>query len=462
MAALYNFHAKPKKVPLVKTKYRIIKTTMPSPSWFRLMAEFQKYEGRAMYGGQLPVVWDRAEDFQVYDPDGNKWIDFTSAIFLSNSGHSNPAIIRAIEKQIKQRLLTAYNYPTEIRAKFLKKLVQMAGKFAEKALLFSAGTEATECALPLMRLHGRTKSNKKIAVITFRGNMHGVTMGAEILKGDFETLKTYAYSDPNVYYIDFPFPWESDFKRRNWRKQFQKDMEILRKSGLRFENICGFMIESFHGWAASFFPKEYIQELAKFAGKHSALIAFDDVQGGFGRTGKLFAFEHYGVEPDLFFVGKGLSSSLPLSAVLGRKKYIDLAPEGSLHSTHSGNPVSMAAGLANLEVLEKKKLVSRSRQKGIILHRELNKLKQKYPHRIKLVLGKGLLAALHSKNPKTDKPDGVFASKVCERALEKGLILVHTGRESIKIAPPLTIPVTALQEGIRVLEESIHEIDKGL
>src|SRR3989344_2248773 len=132
MAASYSFRAKPEKVPLVKTKYRIIKTTMPSPSWFQLMAEFQKYEGRALYGGQLPVLWDRAEDFQVYDPDGNKWIDFTSTIFLSNVGHSNPAIVRAIEKQAKRHLLASYNYPTEVRVKFLKKLLKMAGRFAEK------------------------------------------------------------------------------------------------------------------------------------------------------------------------------------------------------------------------------------------------------------------------------------------------------------------------------------------
>lgn len=444
----------------IKTKYRTIRTAIPSPSWVRLMKEFRKYEGRAMYGGQLPVVWDKAEDFQVYDPDGNRWIDFTSTIFVSNTGHSNPAIIRAIEKQAKNRLLTAYNYPTEIRAKFLKKLVNIAGRFADQALLFSAGTEATECSIPLMRLYGRTKGRGKIAIVTFRGDMHGITMASEILKGNPQTLKTYAYSDPNVYYIDFPFPWESNYKNHNWRKHFGEDMEKLRKQGLKFENIAGFMIESFRGWAASFFPKEYIQELAKFARRHKALVAFDDIQGGFGRTGKMFAFEHYGVEPDLFFVGKGLSSSLPLSAVLGKKKYINLAPEGSLHSTHSGNPVSMAAGLANLEVLEKKKLVSASRKKGIVLHRELGKIKKKYPHRIKLVSGKGLLAALHFQDPKTGKPDGAFPSKVCKRALEKGLILVHTGRESIKIAPPLTIPVAALKEGIKVLEEAIAEIDK--
>ena len=423
------------------------------------MKELRKYEGKALYGGQLPVLWDRAEDFQVYDPDGNKWIDFTSTIFLSNVGHSNPAIVKAIEKQLKHQLLASYNYPTEIRAEFLKKLVKTAGKFAEKALLFSAGTEATECAVPIMRLYGKRKSKSKIAIVTFRGNMHGVTMGSEILKGDPQTLKTYAYSDANVYHIDFPFPWESDYKNHNWRKHFQEDMEKLRRSGLKFENIAGFMIESFRGWAASFFPKEYIQELVKFAKRHKALVVFDDIQGGFGRTGKLFAFEHYGVNPDLFFVGKGISSSLPLSAVLGKKKYIDLAPEGSLHSTHSGNPVSVAAGLANLEVLEKRRLVSASRAKGVVLHKELNKIKKKYHDRIKFVLGKGLLAALHFQDPKTGKRDGIFPSKVCKRALEKGLLLVHTGRESIKIAPPLTIPVAALKEGIKVLEEAINDED---
>jgi 4-aminobutyrate aminotransferase-like enzyme len=187
-------------------------------------------------------------------------------------------------------------------------------------------------------------------------------------------------------------------------------------------------------------------------------VAFDDIQGGFGRTGKLFAYQHYNIEPDLLCLGKAVSGSLPLSAVIGRRRIMDLPEVGSMSSTHSANPLSCAAGLAHLEAITAGNLVKESARKGKILHRYLNKLKSRHPGRIAYVFGKGLLAGVIFKDSKSGKPDSLFPSKVCERAMQKGLLLVHTGRESIKIGPPLMISDRALLEGLKVLEESIEEI----
>jgi 4-aminobutyrate aminotransferase-like enzyme len=187
-------------------------------------------------------------------------------------------------------------------------------------------------------------------------------------------------------------------------------------------------------------------------------LAFDDIQGGFGRTGKLFAYQHYAVKPDLLCLGKAMSGSIPLSAVVGRRSIMDLPDIGSMSSTHSANPISCAAGLAMLEELEDRELVREAARKGKLLHKYLDGMKSRHTDRISYIFGNGLLAGIIFKDPGSGKPDGLFPSKVCERAMQKGLLLVHTGRESIKIGPPLVISDGALLEGLKVLEESIDEI----
>ncbi|TSC74952.1 MAG: Aminotransferase class-III [Parcubacteria group bacterium Gr01-1014_44] len=444
----------------MQTRFRKIGTKIPSPETVKIIHEAEKY-GLDLMSGQLPVAWDKAIDFNVFDKSGNKWIDFTSGIFLANAGHANPQIKKAIDSQLKADLLHAYNYPTEIKTRFLKKLISLSPKSCHKALLFATGAETTEASILMMRTHGQLKNKNKIGIISFRGSMHGATMGARMLQGNQKILDIYGFSDPNIFHLPFPYPWEAKSKNFDWTARFKNDLKELEKRGMKVKNLCGFMVESFQGWGALFYPQTYIKELAKFAEKNKILLAFDEIQSGCGRTGKMFAFEHYGVTPDLICLGKGLSSSLPLSAVVSRGEIIDLAEVADCaHSTHSGNPLSCAAGLANLEELQSKNLIKESERKGKILLAGLNELKNKFPDRISYVFGKGLLAAVLFKDPKTGEPEGEFPSRVCERAMQKGLLLVHTGRESIKIAPPLTIPNDALKEGVKVLEESIFEIEQ--
>jgi 4-aminobutyrate aminotransferase-like enzyme len=454
----YTFSLIPKDVPLVKTRFRRIRTKIPVPKSISIFRDLEKYESRSMHG-QLPIVWDRAEDFQVFDKYGNCWIDFSSTIFLTNAGHANPMVVTALQEKINQKLLHTYTFAHESRAQFLKKLIEITPDFCEKAFLLSAGTEATECAIKLMRMHGQTIRPSKIGIISFQGSMHGRTMGAEMLRGDPKSSAWIGYRDPHIYHLPFPYPWVAKGKSNyDWAKHFQKDIETLHEKGVNFDDICGFMIESYLGWGAIFFPKAYIQALATFAKEHDILVTFDEIQGGFGRTGKLFAYQHYGVGPDLLCIGKALSGCLPLSAVIGRRKIMDLPEFGSMSSTHSGNPLCCVAGLANLKAIEKGNLIAESKRKGEMLYHRLNKLKDKYPDRISFIFSKGLLAGIITVNPKTHKPDSLFASRVCEKAMQKGLLLVHTGRESIKIGPPLTISDEALIEGIEVLDESFQAV----
>ena len=182
------------------------------------------------------------------------------------------------------------------------------------------------------------------------------------------------------------------------------------------------------------------------------------MQSGFARTGKRFGYEHYDVKPDLICCGKGMGSGIPVSGVLGSTEIMDLPDVGSMSSTHSANPLACSAGLATLEEIENKNLVSETARKGLLMQERLNDIKSRFPDYIMAVLGKGLIAALIFRNPWTNEPDSLLPTKLSEKCMQKGLLVVHTGRESIKIGPPLTITDEALLEGIDVIEESLYEI----
>tara|TARA_B100000676_G_C18037581_1_gene822703 strand:- start:562 stop:1809 length:1248 start_codon:yes stop_codon:yes gene_type:complete len=413
--------------------------------------------------GQLPIVWDRAKDFQVFDKWGNCWIDFTSTIFVANAGHANNIIIQSLKKIIDKDLLHTYTYVSEVRADFLQKLIENTPEEIEKAYLVSAGTEATETAIKLMRLHAHKKNKRRPGIIAFDGSYHGRTMGAAQISSSHVQRKWMGYDDPNIFRLPFPYPWDKDGnpKTEDGNVRFERDIEILKSQGINLKkDIGGIIFESYIGWAAAFFPVRYVQAWVAFAKENNFLVSFDEIQSGFARTGPLFAYQHYNVKPDIICCGKGISSSLPLAAVLGRADVMDLPEIGSMSSTHSANPLSCAAGLANLEEIERLGLVEKSMKKGAILHKRLSDMQKRYPEYISHVLGVGMLGSLIFNDTNTENGASFFASQICEEAMRKGVLLVHTGRESIKIGPPLTIPEDALGEGLDVLDEILQECTK--
>jgi 4-aminobutyrate aminotransferase-like enzyme len=246
---------------------------------------------------------------------------------------------------------------------------------------------------------------------------------------------------------------------RSPRDYFRKAMDaLLQEKQLNAKtDLCGFLLETFQGWGAVMYPPEFVQEVEVFARENGALVAFDEMQAGFGRLGKLFGYMHYGVEPDLLCCGKGASSSLPLSMVLGRREVMDLPPIGSMSSTHSANPLACAAGQANLQALLQDGLIENSRVLGEVFHVRLNEMKSTFSDHIGRVLGRGLLAALHFVD-RNGTPLVDIANGVCQEAMRRGLLVVHTGRETIKLAPPLCINEDAMIEGLSVLSDSIKAV----
>ena len=408
--------------------------------------------------GQIPIIWDKAEDFSIYDKHGNKWIDFTSTIFVSNTGHGNKNVCNSVKKVLEKPLIHSYAYANEERVQYYKKLVEFAGPPFEKAFLLSAGTEATEAALKLMRMNGQKNKKCKLGIICIDGNWHGRTLGAQMMSGNPSQKEWIGYHDPNIHHIPFPYPWA--LKGKTGEEFLKMGLDNLQKSGVDLENdICGFMLETFQGWGAVFYPKEFVQAIEDICIKNKILLTFDEMQSGFARTGKKFGYEHYEVQADLLCCGKGIASGFPLSAVIGTAEIMDLPEVGNMSSTHSANPFVCAAGQATLEEIDRLDLVQETERKGRILFDKLNKLKDEYPDRISWVLGKGLLAALLFKKPDSQEPDSLLPSIISEKAMQKGLLVVHTGRESIKIGPPLTITDEALLEGLEVLDESIGELN---
>jgi 4-aminobutyrate aminotransferase-like enzyme len=233
----------------------------------------------------------------------------------------------------------------------------------------------------------------------------------------------------------------------------------LRESRIEPQNVAGVLLETYQGGSAAFAPARYMRDLRSWCTGHKALLVCDEVQAGFGRTGTLWGFEHYGIVPDLALFGKGISSSLPLAAVAGRPDIMDLQAPGSMTSTHTGNPVCCAAALASIELLLAENLTENSRRVGSLLHQKLAALASRTPQ-VGRVDGKGLVAGIACVHPGGKEPDADLAWDVVRRSVEKGLLMfspVGYGGATVKICPPLVITEAAILDGMVALEEAFQE-----
>ncbi len=445
----------PRSVAPVQTKYRRIATPIPVPESIPILEKLARLEPRFMLG-QPPIVWDRAEGILVFDRWGNQWIDWTSGVLVANAGHAHPHIRQAVARQVEHPLMHNFMFPTEIRAQAAEALLGVAPAPLEKVYWLTTGSEAVECAVKLTRNHGRAiGGDRKIGIVTFQNAFHGRTLGS-LQAGGFPGLKEWIVNLDKDF-VQVPFP---DGFRGGPDMSFDGFLRALDDLGMTPDRVAGVMSETYQGGNSSFMPAEYAQKLRRWCDEHEALLIFDEVQAGFGRSGRFWAFEHYGVVPDLVTCGKGISSGLPASAVIGRPDVMDRLPPGSMTVTHSGNPLSMAAVLANLEVIQNENLVDNARRMGDILQPEMRHLQERFPKHIGCVHGKGLVASLHIVHPGGTDANPDLADDIIMRCVGKGLMLfaaVGYGGASVKVCPPLVIGEEALREGISVLEESLQE-----
>jgi len=442
----------PQDVPAVSTKYRKICTRIPVPESIPVLERLRKYEPRSM-SGQPPVIWDRAEGVQVFDKWGNAWLDFSSGVLVTNAGHSHPKVVEAIVQQAQHSLLHNYCFPSDIRSRLAEKLVEMSPDPLEKAFLVTTGAEATECAIKLMRTHGTDKGGEqKHVIVTYDNAFHGRTMGSQ-MAGGMPAGKAWIINlDPGM--VQVPFP--EGFRCPD--TSFDFFLKCLDDLGLTPDRIAGVMAETYQGVNAALAPPEYFQAMRQWADDNDIVITLDEVQAGFGRTGKLFGYMHYGMVPDLVCCGKGLGDGMPISAVIGKEEVMDQYAPGSMTSTHTGNPICCAAALASIEAIEAEGMVQNAARLGKVMLDALLPLKDKYAPAIGIIQGAGLVAAIQFTTPGTTEPNPDLAFDVTKRCIESGLMLfapVGVGGCAIKLNPPLCIEEDAVLEAVSVVDEAI-------
>lgn len=451
-----KYNLEPVDVPIVKTKYRCIQTKLPVPESLEIFNVLKDSEPRSMMG-QPPIVWHKAEGFQVSDRWGNTWIDWSSCVLVSNAGHGRKEIRGAIKDMLDQNLLATYVFVHEKRAE-LTRALQAISPDPENyhVFLLTTGSEATENCIKLARTYALEKYGiGKKYIVSFKNAFHGRTLGAQ-LAGGMDKLKQWI-TDEGRTFIQVPFP--DGYKNED--TSFESFSRSIAEQGVKPDEIAGVITESYQGVGPDFFPYNYAQSLQKFCKENDIVMIFDEVQAGFGRTGKMFCYQHYDVTPDLIACGKGISSSLPISAVIGRKDIVGLYAPGSMTSTHSGSPLSVAAALASLKIIQEENLTENAGRLGKILIPELERIQRKYPDRLGCVQGKGLVAGIQVVKKGTKEPEPDIALKINERCFQKGLLMfapVGIGGECVKISPPLMINEEALREGIAVFEEVCEEI----
>jgi 4-aminobutyrate aminotransferase/diaminobutyrate-pyruvate transaminase/4-aminobutyrate aminotransferase/(S)-3-amino-2-methylpropionate transaminase len=449
-----EFNLTPKRVPRVETQFRRIVTEFPVPESIPILHRLEAYEPIAMRG-QPPVVWDHAEGFQVYDAWGNQWIDWSSGVLIANAGHGRREVVDAIIHQASSKLLTNYCFPSDIRSRLVARLAGLLPEPLKKVLLLTTGSETIECAIKLCRTHGvKIGGRAKHVIVSYDNAFHGRTLGSQ-QAGGIPALKQWIVN-PDPGFAQIPFP--DGFRTADC--SFEGFESALRQHDVEPQNVAGVVLETYQGGSAAFAPTEYMQTLRQWCTGHNALLVCDEVQAGFGRTGTLWGFEHYGIVPDLALFGKGISSSLPISAVAGRPDVMDLHPAGSMTSTHTGNPVCCAAALASIELVVTENLAGNARQMGALLHERLRALEERFPQ-IGSVEGRGLVAGVACVAPGTTAPDGDLAWEVVNRCVEKGVLMfspVGFGGATVKISPPLVIHEAAILESVSVLEEAFAEI----
>ena len=367
------------------------------------------------------------------------FLDFTSSIFVANVGHSNPNVVGAIESVINKKLLNTYYYPTKERAELSKLLVEVSPEGMDKVLFLSTGSESVESAIKMsINFTGKKR------ILSFNQAFHGKTMGSSMACGkgnDWVPVDSY------VTHIDYPNPWLlKDFS--SGEGFFKQQIKFINP-----EDYAAVIVEPYQGWSAQFLPNDYAKALREWCDKHNILLIIDEIQSGFGRTGKMFAFEHFNIVPDIITCAKGISSSLPLSCVITRSEIVNT--DMSYNSTHGGNPVAVAASQASIEYLIHNDLIHESERKGKILGEELNKWQNENPINVGRISQRGLLASVFINSP--DGDDAEFVDRLIEIAMRKGLMSVRTASGTLKIGPPLTITDDALIEGVEVLKESLQE-----
>lgn len=447
--ATKEFPLVPADVEPVETSYRRIRTKIPVPESVPILSRLRDAEPRSM-GGQPPIIWESGEGCLIRDPYGNQWIDLSSGVLVTGVGHGHPRVVDAICDTARNHLYHAYCFPTQIRAELAGRIKSLLPEPLTRVFLLTTGSEAIECAIKLARTRGALVGGpRKRVLVTFDNAFHGRTMGSQLAGGSPALKQWLGGGSPD--FVQVPYP--DGFRCPD--TSFDVFVDSLSDRGIDPDTVCGVMSETYQGCNAALMPADYARSLRRWCDEHGAALIFDEVQAGFGRTGRMFGFEHYGVVPDLACFGKGISGGMPLSAVVGTEELMGLYGPGEMTSTHSANPVCAAAALANIDVIVDEGLAENARRLEPVLLDAGRKMMDSSGGHIGRADGVGLVMAVQFVTPGTTDPDPDAAFEVVKMCVESGVMLfapVGVGGGAVKINPPLIVTEDILREGLEVLE----------
>ena len=403
--------------------------------------------------GSRGIYVAKAENSELWDVDGRRYIDFAAGIAVVNTGHRHPRVMEAVAQQAQAFAHTCFHVaPYESYVRLAERLNALApGDFAKKTFFLNSGAEAVENAIKIARYH-----TKRSAVIAFSGGFHGRTLMTMALTGKVMPYKRgFGPFPAEVYHAEFPQPY-----RGITTEQALADLDRLFHGDVDPKSVAAIIIEPVQGEGGfNVAPAEFLRALRRLCDEHGIVLIADEVQGGIARTGKMFSIEHAGVVPDLITIAKGLGGGFPLSAVTGRASIMDAAHPGGLGGTYGGNPISIAAAHAVLDVIEAEGLCARAAAVGDKMRTRLLALAKELPC-IGDVRGLGAMVAFELvQDPKTKEPDAELTAAILTHAEARGLILLSCGTSLnvVRLLAPLTIPDAVLAEGLDILAAAVRD-----
>lgn len=436
-----------------------IRTKLPGPNAQKILKGDAQYISPS-YTRSYPLVAKKGHGSIIEDVDGNEFLDFSSGIAVCSTGHCHPEVVAAIQKQAAELIHmsgTDFYYENMVTlGERLAKTAPMSGPV--RVYYGNSGTEAVEAAMKLARYH-----TKRQGIIAFYGAFHGRTMGAlSLTASKVQQRRRFFPVVPGVVHAPFPYSYRRPEGMNE--AQFIKECvafieEKIFKTIMPPEECAAIFIEPIQGEGGYVpVPTEYMQELRRICDKHGILLVADEVQSGAGRSGKMWAIEHTGVEPDIITMAKGIASGMPLGVTMSRAEIMDWVP-GSHASTFGGNPICIEAALATLNVLEREAIANAETVGNHILRR-ISKWTQTHPM-VGDVRGRGLMIGVEIvKDQKTRATAHDERDRMVDLAFERGALFLGAGENSIRVAPPLILTTEQADIGMDILEECISIVEK--
>jgi 4-aminobutyrate aminotransferase len=436
----------------------VIKTPLPGPEAAKVLALDHKYVSPS-YTRAYPLVAKRGAGMLVEDVDGNRFLDFSAGIAVVSTGHCHPDVVRAVQRQAETLIhMSGTDFYIPLLAELAEKLAQIApGDFAKKVYFGNSGTEAVEAAMKLARYHTR-----RHRFVAFLGSFHGRTFGALSLTASKAVQRNgFGPLLPGVTHVPYPNPYRCAIGHKPGECDCDpiSFLEKLFKTAVPPEEVAGIVVEPVQGEGGYIIPpRDFLRRLRSLADRYGILLLFDEVQCGMGRTGKMWACEHFGTVPDILVTAKGIASGMPLGVMVARADVMNWGP-GAHASTFGGNPVSCAAALETIRLLEEKYIANAARMGEYILER-LAHWPEKYPM-VGNVRGLGLMVGVELvKSQQTREPDSEACKQVIRRAFEQGVLLLGCGESTVRFMPPLIVEREQIDYALGVLERCIVEAER--